>query len=123
MPMFMKTDLFTGEKFVPKRSNQKFASPENRIAYNNKKAREKKKETEYLEKPLYRNYRILRELMADADVRNFHKEFLRGKGFDFRAFNNLEQYEGQNYYAVYNFIIVTKKSLDSVRIVKIKRND
>ena len=61
--------------------------------------------------------------MADADVRDFHKQFLRGKGFDFRAFNNLEQYDGQNYCAVYNFIIVTKKGLESVRIVKTKRND
>jgi hypothetical protein len=61
--------------------------------------------------------------MADADERDFHKQFLRGKGIDFRAFNNLEQHQLQNYNAVYHFMIVWKKSLESVRRVKIKRND
>ena len=33
-------DPLTGEEFVPKRSNQKFASRENQIRYNNLKAKE-----------------------------------------------------------------------------------
>jgi hypothetical protein len=119
----MKIDLLTGETFTPKRSNQKFASALNRIAYNNKKARESRKEIEYLEKPLYRNYKILREIMEDANQRCFHKQFLFGKGFNFKVYNNVEHYEGKNHYAVYNFIIVKADKTEEVKIVKIEKND
>lgn len=33
-----RTDPLTGEEFSPKKSSQRFASPENRIKYNNPKS-------------------------------------------------------------------------------------
>lgn len=47
-----KKDLLTGELFIPKRKNQKFANSANQIKYNNKKnALSKKKKAE--PKPLF----------------------------------------------------------------------
>jgi hypothetical protein len=102
----MRKDLLTGEPFVPKRKTQRFANAANRIAYHNRKATELRHQLAYLNIPLHRNFKILSDLMEGSNEREFHKQFLLGKGLDFNAFNNSEKYEGKNYYAIFNFIVI-----------------
>ena len=56
--------------------------------------------------------------MADKEDETFHKEFLRGKGFNFTIFNSTCKTEGTTGYCIYNFIIIYNSSN-----VKITRNN
>ena len=56
--------------------------------------------------------------MVDKEDETFHKEFLRGKGFNFTIFNYTCKTEGTTDYCIYNFIIIYNSSN-----VKITRNN
>jgi hypothetical protein len=112
----MKRDLLTGEVFEPKRINQKFSCPTNRIRFNNNKAKEIRHHTAYINNPLNQNFRILKELEIGKKELIFHRQFLLGKGFNFHVFNNTCKYENQICYAIYHFIIVPMPN-DQIKIV------
>lgn len=111
-------DLLTGQEFLKKRINQRFSCPENRIKYYNQKANQIRHTLYYINKPLLNNYRILQELMAGKVEADFHKEYLKGKGFDFSIHTHYENYDGKTRNAIYNFIIyLTEK--DNIKIIKL----
>lgn len=113
-----KVDPWTGEVFIPKRSNQKFATIENKIKYNNSKAKIERKATAKLDKPLLNNKRILDKLMIDKDEQIFSQDFLLGAGFNYAVTNRVQGYEGINYYCVYEYILVNNKELKHTKIIK-----
>lgn len=113
----LKTDLLTGESFVPKRNNQKFASSKNRIKYNNNKANALRKSKSFVNKPLDINFKILQELMEENKEEVFHKQFLLGKGFNFFVHTHYENYKGKNFIAIYNFIMIPIEN-DNIRILR-----
>ena len=96
-----RIDLQTGEYFIPKRINQKFACPENRIKYYNEKANDLRQHLSKFNKPLLKNFRIL----SDIGEGVFDKEFMLGKGFSFGLFTHYEEYDKINYPCIYNFRI------------------
>ena len=110
-------DLHTGETFLPKRINQKFVRAENRIAYHNKKATELRASIAYIDKPLLTNVRICNELMKSKREAVFHKQFLLGKGFSFGVHNHVVEYQGNNQFSVYQYIII-KGANDMIKIVR-----
>jgi hypothetical protein len=87
----MAIDPYTGNRFTPKRSNQKFESSANRIAYNNKKAKDFRELTKSDIKPLIQNFKILLKLKEEKPDELFHYEFLKGLGFSFKHFSSLEK--------------------------------
>lgn len=113
----MRKDPLTNELFVPKRRNQMFAKAENRIAYHNKKAAELRYKLDYLNKPLLANYKVLTTLMQNDSERIFHKEFLIGKGFDFKVCNHINCINGKNHFAIFNFTII-KLDGSQIKIIK-----
>lgn len=113
-------DKHTGEEFVKKRINQVFAKPKNRIAYYNNKANNLRRSVAYINKPLHTNLRILNNLLADKKEALFHKQFLAGKGFSFNVHTHLEQFEGKNQFAIYEYIIFR---LDDEQIKIIRTNN
>jgi len=113
----MRKDPLTNELFVPKRRNQVFATAENRIAYHNKKATELRNSLDYLTKPLLANYKVLNALMQKHSERIFHKEFLLGKGFDFKVCNHINSINGKNHFAIFHFTIV-KLDGSQIKIIK-----
>jgi hypothetical protein len=113
----MRKDPLTNELFVPKRRNQVFAMAENRIAYHNKKAAELRHSLDYLNKPLLTNYKVLNSLMQKDSERIFHKEFLLGKGFDFKVCNHINSINGKNHFAIFHFTIV-KLDGSQIKIIK-----
>jgi hypothetical protein len=109
-------DPFTNEEFNPKRNNQKFANSKNRIKFHNTRANQLRVEKAFIDRPLNNNLKILNDIMADKEDETFHKEFLRGKGFNFEIFNSTCKTEGTTGYCIYNFIIIYNSS--NVKIIR-----
>jgi len=112
-----KTDPLTGETFYVLRSNQVFASEENRIRYNNLKAKELREDKSKFDKPLQNNFRILKELMQGKEVEIFHKQFLLGKGYSNLVTTHYEEVSGTRYTAMYNFIIIPMEG-EQIKILR-----
>lgn len=79
----LATDPLTGQEFVPKRSNQKFASRENQIRYNNLKAKEIRKAKSKTRKILDTNIKVLQIVLGPFSeiVRSY--DYLLGAGLNF----------------------------------------
>ena len=112
-----KTDPLTGKKFTAFPANQVFATDENRIRFNNLKAKELRESKSEIDKPLLINFRILNQLMAGKKEEVFHKQFLLGRGHSFMVLTHYEERAGKNFMAVYNFIIVSQDG-DKIKIVR-----
>jgi hypothetical protein len=82
--------LFSGETFIPKRNNQVFASTKNRINYHNKKNNKLRNELKSINNQLFTNYKICMALLGRNNSVEVHREYLLGRGYDFRYFTNLE---------------------------------
>lgn len=112
-----KTDPFTGEIFIAFRANQVFASDENRIRYNNLKAKEIRESKSQVDKPLLNNFRILNELMTGKSEEVFHKQFLLGRGYNFTVLTHNEILNGKPHIAIYNFILAPVDG-DKIKIIR-----
>lgn len=119
--MNTKIDPLTKERFVPRRSNQKFARPENRIKFNNNKAANFRKKVSHVFDQLTKNIRILEELLAKNDSITCTRDFLEGKGFSFNVYTHIEEIQGQRYFAIDRFIIVQPKNADRLAQWTFKR--
>ena len=117
--MKMAQDLLTGEEFQKSRINQKFARPQNRIAFHNKCSNELRHKLSYIEKPLRKNYIIVNELLGEKNEGVFHKEFLKGNGFNFLFFTHYSTHQEKGYPTIYEFAFIP---VDEHKI-KIVRNE
>lgn len=117
MKLIEKTDPLTGEVFFPLRSNQVFANDENRIRYNNLKAKEIRENKSHVDKPLLNNFRILNDLMTSKDEEVFYKQFLLGRGYSFYVHTHYEEHNDNKYIAVYNFILMPLEG-DKIKIIR-----
>lgn len=97
--------LHSGEEFIPKRNNQVFASKKNRINYHNAINNKLRNELKSTNNQLIVNYKICIELLDKNKSITVHREFLKGKGFDFRFFTNMVENKSKTAYtyAVYDF--------------------
>ena len=101
-----KIDPLTGEVFVPSRSNQLFASEENRIRFHNERAKTLRQQKAFIDRPLHVNQRILSEVLGDKESVEVHKQFLLGKGFSMSTFTHYQEHQGKPYPSVYEFTII-----------------
>ena len=104
-PITLK-DPLTGQVFIPKKISQKYASPENRIKHNNKKASILRQERAFLDKHIHKNHLIIKEIYKEfpsyesitiVSAGNFMRDH---KYHDIRKFgieNNLNDYEVEEY--------------------------
>ena len=98
-------DPLTGIQFLQTRSNQRFQSPANRVKYHNAKAKHLRDSKSKVDTPLRINYNVLVAVAGDSKEKIVHKEFLRGKGFDFRFFTSHIMDNGKSTPAYYDFAI------------------
>lgn len=110
-------DLLTGESFTKTRVNQKFSTPKNRIKYYNKKANDLRNYLNYINKPLFQNFKVLTTLMENKTEAEFHKQFLIGKGIDFKIITHYSMYNNLKLPAIYNFKIQSLEN-DRIKIIK-----
>lgn len=112
-----RKDLLTGDDFIPKRSNQKFVSSENRIKYNNNKAKELRQKNSSINKALHKNIVILNELLLNKSEVTLHKLFLLGKGLNFAVFTHFAMYENHDYPSIYQYTFIPQEG-DMIKIIR-----
>ena len=82
-------DLLTGENFIPRRSNQKFASSINRTRYNNRNANDQRKLKAPVNRKLDQNRTIMKKILKNRQEIEVSKDFLLGAGFDFSCYTQI----------------------------------
>jgi len=120
--MNTRIDPHTGESFVPKRRNQKYATTQNRVAYNNNLAYMERSSKSFVDKPLKKNHRILLTLLNPNEIKSYSKDFLKGMGYDFSLSTHYENYKGKICISLYQFILV-EFSLQSNDVKIYRSND
>jgi hypothetical protein len=88
--------LYSGEEFVPRRNNQVFASKKNRTNYHNKINNMLRNNLKKTNNQLLLNYKVCIDLLAKKESVTIHREFLRGKGFDYSYFTNFSRNKNSN---------------------------
>ena len=96
-------DLLTQEEFIKSRSNQKFSSPENRIRYNNLKARHKRAAKNPVDRLLDMNRTILKRILGDNNEIVVSRDFLLGAGFSFKYFSYQIEVDGVTFAGIYEY--------------------
>lgn len=94
---------YSGEYFKPRRSNQKYASKYNRIAFHNKHYRQQRLPLERLNQKLYNNYFIISDLIGDSKEIELNNDFLKGKGYDFKYITHIHHHGNKTYFGLYDF--------------------
>ncbi len=112
-------DLLTQEVFVKRRSNQKFANPQNRIRYNNKKAQRKRTAKAFVDGPLDRNRTILARILHGKNEVTVSRDFLLGSGFTFDLYHYQKMEDDQVYAGIYEYG-VTRVSESTYKIKKLQ---
>ncbi len=110
-------DLLTKELFIKKRSNQKFANPQNRIRFNNLKAQKKRADKAPFEKPLDQNRTVLKKILGENREKVLSKDYLLGAGFSFGYFTYHKKVDDSTYAGIYEYGI-TKLSDEKFKIIK-----
>ena len=119
MEQLIKIDPLTGEEFVAKRSNQRFANAENKIRYNNRKNAEINKERAFFDKPCKKGELVLRTLYNPKSDNIFHKEFLQGMGLRLDAYNNVEEINNERIICYYGYALRKVPDSDNYQIIKL----
>lgn len=112
-----RIDPLTGEVFIPKKSSQRFANPQNRIKYNNDLAGKRKLERAFIDKPLHANRNILKDILGNKKQVVVHEEFLKGRGYYFKVTTHYDKWEDRNVPCIYEFMII-KQSNGQIKILK-----
>jgi hypothetical protein len=110
-------DPYTFEEFTPKRRNQRFACALNRQNFHNNRANQIRSEMAFIQRPLYRNYRILSDLLENKREIVLHREFLLGKSYDLSKATHVTQMDDKMHYCVYNFILIPLAN-DLIKIIR-----
>jgi hypothetical protein len=109
-------DPLTGEEFEPKRTNQKFASQENRIRFNNNKAKKMRDSMSFVNIPLQKNFRILNELLSGKKEIIVHIEYLKGRDYHFGVFTHMEKIGEDKLKMIYDYGL-QRESSDTIKII------
>jgi hypothetical protein len=117
-----KTDPHSGEEFIPKRTNQIFANPENKSKYNNAKAKYYRDELNRINNALMKNFKILNDLIKEQESITISYIELMKKGFDFAFFTHFTVEKESQYPTIYYFMVVkVKEQKEMYNIINIKR--
>ncbi len=114
-----KIDPLTNEQFIPKKSSQRFASAENRIKFNNRKAAALNIQRAFFDKPCKKSQNILISLYNPESDNIFHRKFLEGMGFGFDAYNRVVDTKYGKLGAYYDYAIRRIPNTDNIQIIKL----
>lgn len=102
-------DKLTGEPFTPTRSDQKFATRENQIRYNNLKARKKRRAKAEIDRTLDTNRNILKRLLKENKEVIKSRDYLMGAGFHFGISTHKIEKNGKTWSCVYEYALMPLK--------------
>ena len=95
-------DPLTGEEFVPKRSNQKFASRQNQINYNNQRASKERRSVQFIQDKLKRNRDVILKLLGGQSEVVVNVETMQSLGFSFYVLTHLLNEEDRLMVCIYD---------------------
>lgn len=96
-------DPLTGEMFTPKRTNQIFATKLNQIRFNNQKAYTKRKLVSPYNSLLETNRKIIIRILNEDKTRIVSRDYLLGAGYNMGCFVYMRNFEGKEYFGVYEY--------------------
>jgi hypothetical protein len=111
-------DPLTGEYFIPKHLNQRFACRGNQIKYNNLKAREIRLKKEIINNALENNRKIIEKILKNKESEIVSDEYLLGAGFNFNYFTHYKRINDDVVAYIFNYSI-KKSHHNSYKISKI----
>lgn len=119
MEELIKIDPLTGEEFIAKRANQKFATAKNKYTFHNNKNAEINKERAFFDKPCKKSELVLRNLYNPKSDNIFYEKWIEGKGVNLEAYNHVEIVNNEKVFAYYGYAV--QKIIDSefVKIIKL----
>ena len=103
----VRIDPYTQEEFFPKRSNQIFATPQNKMMFHNERAKEYRDETKEFRNCYDRCYKILRLLLEGKSPVRVHHEYLEGMGFDYVGITAYHETKEGFVFYVYDIVVVS----------------
>lgn len=112
-----KTCPYSGEKFVPRRRNQVFATPKNRRDFHNQKASEIRQIKAPINKYLDKNVLILNKLVPPGKTRTINTSELISMGFNTNVFTHLDNFKDSVCRCIYQFIIPQSETPDTITII------
>jgi hypothetical protein len=116
-----RKDPYSGEEFIAKRVNQRFARPENRIKYNNNVANELRREREHINKPIHSSHLKIRKLMLRKIKAEFSFDYMEGAEIVFKVFTHYELYRGLLRPAIFEFIVIIDEPNKKITIIRYGR--
>ncbi len=119
MDIEYKTDPLTKEKFIPTKITQKFASPANRIKFNNMKASKLNQERAFIDKPCRQSHVILKALYAIDPKKLYNIHYLEGKGVDFTAYNHQTITSSGKLPSYYDYALRNIQNTETYQIIKL----
>ncbi len=114
-----KIDPHTGERFIPKRHNQIYASEKSKAAFNNAKAKERRESLAPILNPILQNIKVLEEIMHDKQEADFHFQFLLAKKFDLNINTGVYKNEDGKLYTSMGGFVLIKKDNENFKIKRI----
>jgi hypothetical protein len=111
-------DPLTGELFIPKRVNQRFASAYNRNKFNNRMANDLRKERAIIYAPLNKTHKLIKKLMEGKNECTFTYDYLAGYGIQFNINSHVKTIDGKRYNCVFEFIMIVDAINKTITIKK-----
>lgn len=108
---------YSGEKFLPKRKNQVFATAKNRRDFHNENAAELRRIKSPIDRQLEKNFLIFSELVQVGETKNFSKEELLMRGYNPTFFTHLTNYNGKNSRCIYHFILPSSDNPNFITVI------
>jgi hypothetical protein len=119
----LKTCPYSGTKFQPKRRDQVFATPLNRMRYHNDIAASVRRAKGPIDKALERNFLIMSKLINQGETKTFDREYLDGQGYNSAYFTHLDNHNGKFAVCLYHFIIPKTDNPNTLTVIYPKNND
>ena len=99
----IKIDPYTGEEFFTQKRNQKFASRQNQIDYNNQLKLEERDKKKFIDMKLSSNRRILQKLLCGNSEVIVSLDELRAENFDFGTITHFTKKNNSTIFGIYEF--------------------
>jgi hypothetical protein len=112
-------DPFTGKPFRQTKQTQRFATRENQVRFNNKKATEQRRTLSPYLIILFRNRKILRGLLGDKTERTVTRDFLQGAGYSFRYQTHTLDFNNQQAFGVFEYGLISLQS-GQFKVIRLK---
>jgi hypothetical protein len=116
--MIKSIDPLTGEEFIQKRKNQRFASANNRKRFHNDNSTIINRVKAPIDRKLKQNFLLLNKLLKANNDALIKKEDLLIQGFDPNYFTHLSQINGKTARCIYEYILPQSENPDLIKIIR-----